>query len=238
MARLTAPWSAPLWCTAPTTPSGGCRGRGAAPGGNRLLPCGPETRVTQSVGTPDVRRRASAYSADATRVRAMTRHIATLAGICDPGVIPGLPPLQRSSKGGRGEAEPAPRRRSGRAPGRALDIGPAPGPALLLPGRVERRHRGAARCRPQQTLQEAAGLTPEHLRGGRAAGTAAAADAPLRSRSLLRKGVGLCPSYTTSVDGNAADAAIQGRRRRAHDRVVIRARYCLVLALQDGDLGA
>src|SRR5215472_18279562 len=52
------------------------------------LPCGPETRITQSILIFDVPRRASAYSPDAIRVRVMRRHVAAFAGIRDPVVIP------------------------------------------------------------------------------------------------------------------------------------------------------
>ena len=52
-------------------------------------------RAAPSVGVLDVPRCASVYSPDAIRVHVMTRHVAALAGIRDPVVIPGPSQLWR-----------------------------------------------------------------------------------------------------------------------------------------------
>ncbi|MGF6652759.1 hypothetical protein OKW34_003348 [Paraburkholderia youngii] len=90
-----------------------------------------------------------------------------------------------------GTQTPAPRQGEGRAvgtPGAALDPGTAAQPAAVQPRRSESRHRRAARRPEQQAIQEAARLSPQHLRGARSPGTS-----PTARKALPLRAVEGCP---------------------------------------------
>ena len=89
--------------------------------------------------------------------------------------------------------------RSRRAARRALDPGPAPQPAVLLPGRGERRDRRVRGGHQRAAVPQDAGVAASLVRGARAAGDAAAAGV---AYEFARWRVGLKVNIDYHVESN------------------------------------